>query len=96
MWSLSSPGENGLEGEEEMGGGAAKRAQLETSEDLGLAAARDGQLEELHRLVAAGWDPLVAVDRHGSSALHFAAGAGHLEVSPANPISHCGPGVAWA
>eukprot|EP00873_Tetraselmis_striata_P000299 jgi/Tetstr1/420563/TSEL_011653.t1 len=72
--------ENGLEGEEEMGGGAAKRAQLETSEDLGLAAARDGQLEELHRLVAAGWDPLVAVDRHGSSALHFAAGAGHLEV----------------
>mmetsp|Transcript_38496 Transcript_38496/g.108805 ORF Transcript_38496/g.108805 Transcript_38496/m.108805 type:complete len:491 (-) Transcript_38496:232-1704(-) len=50
------------------------------AEDPGLAAARDGQLEDLQQLVCRGWDPVTATDRHGSTALHYAAGAGHLQV----------------
>lgn len=46
----------------------------------GLKAAREGDLETLRRLCAEGWDPRTARDNHGSSALHWAAGAGHLEV----------------
>lgn len=45
----------------------------------GLAAARDGDVEALRSLAAAGWRAKEAVDRHGSTALMWAAGGGHLE-----------------
>lgn len=45
----------------------------------GLAAARDGDLDALRELSARGvFDPRRCVDRHGSNALHWAAGSGHL------------------
>jgi hypothetical protein len=44
----------------------------------GLAAARDGDVEALRALLASGWDARTCVDRHGSSALLWAAGGGHL------------------
>lgn len=44
-----------------------------------FAAARDGDLAALRRLAAGGWDPLEE-DRHGSNALLWAAGGGHLPV----------------
>mmetsp|Transcript_3546 Transcript_3546/g.9025 ORF Transcript_3546/g.9025 Transcript_3546/m.9025 type:complete len:864 (-) Transcript_3546:182-2773(-) len=47
--------------------------------DAGMRAARDGDLAGLRASVAAGWDP-ASVDRHGSNALLWAAGGGHLEV----------------
>lgn len=47
----------------------------------GLAAARDGDLDALRELSACGvFDPTRCVDRHGSNALHWAAGSGHLGV----------------
>ena len=46
----------------------------------GLAAARDGDLATLRRLVASGWDARSCVDRHGSGAMHWAAGGGRLDV----------------
>jgi ankyrin repeat protein len=46
----------------------------------GLAAARDGDLATLRRLVASGWDARSRVDRHGSGAMHWAAGGGRLDV----------------
>ena len=45
----------------------------------GLAAARDGDLEALKALAAEGWDVRTS-DRHGSTALHWAAGGGHLPI----------------
>mmetsp|Transcript_23811 Transcript_23811/g.42357 ORF Transcript_23811/g.42357 Transcript_23811/m.42357 type:complete len:284 (-) Transcript_23811:156-1007(-) len=46
----------------------------------GLTAARDGDVETLKALILQGWDPLSAgsLDRHGASALDWAAGNGHL------------------
>ena len=47
----------------------------------GLAAARDGDLGALLELTSRGaFDAQTTVDRHGSSALHFAAGGGHVEL----------------
>ena len=49
--------------------------------DPGLEAARRGDLPALRSMVTSGgWDPARAVDRHGSGALLWAAGAGHLRV----------------
>lgn len=45
----------------------------------GLEACRSGNIEALQRLVERdGWDPATARDRHGSGALVWAAGGGHL------------------
>eukprot|EP00192_Tetraselmis_astigmatica_P009761 CAMPEP_0117659536 /NCGR_PEP_ID=MMETSP0804-20121206/6486_1 /TAXON_ID=1074897 /ORGANISM="Tetraselmis astigmatica, Strain CCMP880" /LENGTH=867 /DNA_ID=CAMNT_0005466203 /DNA_START=78 /DNA_END=2683 /DNA_ORIENTATION=+ len=66
--SLSAPVLNPQQG--------SKTSQL----DAGLAAARDGQLVILQNKVQSGWDPQQITDRHGSSALLWAAGGGHLEV----------------
>jgi ankyrin repeat protein len=44
----------------------------------GLAAARDGDVAALRELHASGWDARVCEDRHGSTALLWAAGGGHL------------------
>jgi hypothetical protein len=63
--------------------GAAAITAARDSLDPGLAAARDGDLASLRALVAAdgggGWDPRRATDRHGSTALHWAAGSGRLD-----------------
>ncbi|KDO25610.1 hypothetical protein SPRG_08909 [Saprolegnia parasitica CBS 223.65] len=48
--------------------------------DPGLEAAKNGDLALLQSLVATGWDPRKATDRHGSNALAWAAGANHLDV----------------
>jgi ankyrin repeat protein len=45
-----------------------------------LEAARDGDLAQLQILAEGGWSARDDVDRHGSTALHFAAGSGHLAV----------------
>lgn len=45
----------------------------------GLVAARDGDVAALRAALAAGWDARTCSDRHGSTAIHFAAGGGHLE-----------------
>jgi ankyrin repeat protein len=45
----------------------------------GLTAARDGDLAAMRALMADGWD-VTTTDRYGSSALQWAAGAGHLDV----------------
>lgn len=48
--------------------------------DPGLEAARDGDLTTLRLLVETkGWDPARVTDRHGSNALHWAAGSGQLD-----------------
>mmetsp|Transcript_13895 Transcript_13895/g.32803 ORF Transcript_13895/g.32803 Transcript_13895/m.32803 type:complete len:235 (-) Transcript_13895:639-1343(-) len=53
----------------------------EEGEPPWVAPARDGNLEALAALVdSGGLDPAADTDRHGSTALHFAAGAGQLEV----------------
>ena len=44
----------------------------------GMAAARDGDLAALRSLLEEGWKPADARDRHGSSALLWAAAGGHL------------------
>ena len=62
---------------------AFRRAGEERGSPLppGLAAARDGDLDALRDLCARGvFDPRTCVDRHGSNALHWAAGSGHLHV----------------
>ena len=48
--------------------------------DPGLEMARAGDLEALRSLVIGGWDYHRAADKHGSNALMWAAGNGHLEV----------------
>ena len=56
-----------------------KAGKVEALSDPGLDAARRGDVETLRRLVAEnGWDPAAAADRHGSCALLWAAGGGHL------------------
>ena len=55
--------------------GAAKRAL-----HPGLVTARDGDVDRLRALVGGGQlDPIAACDHHGSTALMWAAGGGHLE-----------------
>ena len=46
----------------------------------GLEAARDGNLLRLRELVANGFNAASVFDRHGSSALMYAAGSGHLDI----------------
>ena len=57
---------------------AEMAAKLAAELPAGLAAARDGDLGTLEALLAAGWNPKTATDRHGSSALIWAAAGGHL------------------
>ena len=52
--------------------------KVEALSDPGLEAARRGDVDALRDLTRRGWDPSAAVDRHGASALLWAAGAGHL------------------
>ena len=67
------------------GGGEALDAliasgRVEALPDPGLEAARRGDVDALRRLVKdEGWDANAAVDRHGSGALLWAAGAGRLD-----------------
>ena len=67
------------------GGGEALDAliasgKVEALPDPGLEAARRGDVDALRRLVKdEGWDANAAVDRHGSGALLWAAGAGRLD-----------------
>ena len=44
----------------------------------GLVAARDGDVATLRALAAGGWEAATEVDRHGSTAMMWAAGGGHL------------------
>ena len=62
---------------------AARAAETERQKKAlpaGLEAARDGDESALRKLVSQGWSALEVVDRHGSSALHYAAGSGRLSV----------------
>ena len=52
--------------------------KVDALSDPGLEAARRGDVDALRDLTRRGWDPSAAVDRHGASALLWAAGAGHL------------------
>jgi len=61
----------------------------------GLRAARDGNLGRLRELVAGGWDALRCADRHGSTALLWAAGEGRLECV-AYLLDDCGVPPGWA
>jgi len=60
------------------------RGKVETSSSLGLdqglEAARDGRLDVLEGMVASGWNASCVRDRHGASALDWAAGSGRLAV----------------
>ena len=56
-----------------------KAGKVEALSDPGLEAARRGDVERLRAMTSRGWDPSAAVDRHGASALLWAAGAGHLD-----------------
>ena len=62
------------------GEAASERRARDQLGDPGLEAARAGELQELRTLVAGGWDCHRAADKHGSNALMWAAGNGHLEV----------------
>ena len=52
-----------------------------TTEDdcQGIRYAKDGDVDRLRELLESGWDPST-VDKHGSNALHWAAGAGNIEI----------------
>lgn len=54
---------------------AARKAALHP----GLIAARCGDVAALKRLIASGWDASSCADRHGSTAMHYAAGSGCLD-----------------
>lgn len=65
--------------------GAASLAAATTVEgaktlDPGFQAARDGDLDQMCHLVRNGWDVSRAVDRHGNTVVHWAAGGGHVEI----------------
>ena len=55
---------------------SAEQAQQQLAP--GMAAARDGDVAALRSLLEEGWKPADARDRHGSSALLWAAAGGHL------------------
>ena len=57
-------------------------ASLASELPPGVAAARDGDLGALRALLAGGWEPASAVDRHGSSALLWAAAGTISSISP--------------
>eukprot|EP01050_Picozoa_sp_SAG11_P024275 SAG11_NODE_5120_length_1658_cov_1.313663_1_plen_461_part_10 len=69
---------------------AAARRAARAALHPALEMARDGDLARLQRLWhaqqtggaggAARWDPVSTADRHGCTALHWAAGGGHLEL----------------
>ena len=63
---------------------AARAAEAERQKKelpAGLQAARDGDMTSLRALVAGGcWSAHDVVDRHGSTALHYAAGSGQMAV----------------
>ncbi|KAK3273034.1 hypothetical protein CYMTET_18707 [Cymbomonas tetramitiformis] len=56
----------------------AERLVAADNTQCGLKAAALGDVEELLRLISQGWDPH-SIDKHGSNALHWAAGAGQTE-----------------
>ena len=60
----------------------ARAAEAEASRHAlpaGLAAARDGDVAALRRLATdGGWEVAAACDKHGSTAMMWAAGGGHL------------------
>jgi hypothetical protein len=59
----------------------AERRQRELAElPPAIAAARDGDIGTLRALVKGDFDPAVDTDRHGASAMLWAAGGGHLAV----------------
>ena len=64
------------------GEAATSSAATSVEASAGLRAAKAGDLEALRALAArpGGWDWQRDRDRHGSSALHWAAGEGHVEV----------------
>lgn len=62
----------------------------------GLVAARGGELDVLRKMVDSGTcDPAATCDRHGSTALMYAAGGGHVSVC-AYLIETCGVDAAYA
>jgi Ankyrin repeats (3 copies) len=61
----------------------------------GLQAARAGDTARLRQLVADGWVPQRCSDRHGSTALLWAAGEGHVS-TVAFLVDECGCDPAWA
>eukprot|EP00434_Breviolum_minutum_P005569 symbB.v1.2.004912.t1/scaffold263.1/size248082/13 len=70
-------GFSGLESVETVERKDTKRTQRTL--DIGLCAARDGDLETLKMLISEGWD-IGTRDHHGSNALLWAAGGGHVEL----------------
>ena len=73
---------------------AAEAQRLRNALPPGLAAARDGDVRALQALLSAGWDPRAEADRHGSSALLWAAGGGHLEACRLLVAHGCLPAAA--
>ena len=75
--------------------GRAERRQQELAElPPAIAAARDGDIDTLRALLKGDFDPAVDTDRHGASAMLWAAGGGHLAVcellhAPAPPPPTC-------
>lgn len=67
------------------GTGAAAKGRAWTKLSPGFAAARSGDLQALKGLVKAGWHPLTATDKNGSSVLDWAAGEGKLSVCRQDP-----------
>lgn len=57
---------------------AAAAARRSAELPAALAAARDGDIAALCRQLDGGWDPTQGADRHGSTALIWAAGGGQL------------------
>jgi ankyrin repeat protein len=59
---------------------AAAAAAARDALHPGLVAARDGDAAALLALLDSGcWDARTCADKHGSTAMHYAAGGGHLE-----------------
>jgi hypothetical protein len=54
-------------------------ARARDSQEPWLMAARNGDVEALRQLSTSGWHSNTCADRHGSLAIHWAAGRGHLE-----------------
>lgn len=59
---------------------AFRKVESSVDPSSGLAMARRGDLEGLRGLVSAGWDAGEMADKHGLTALQWAAGEGHLVV----------------